>query len=108
MSAPESLVPTLEWQNCQVTDFSDIRTRISKMYDKQESWVHAVKYPPIDAKNSNELWKNFLENTMPDASLVFTMKQFILEFILDFLIENLNEIPDGLGIDSMCGEFSAL
>lgn len=64
-----------------------------------------MKFPPIDTKQTSELWISFLHKHEPDLSLIFTMKQSVLEFLLDFLVENLNNVSKGDGIEQTCGNF---
>ncbi|XP_022130235.2 gem-associated protein 2 isoform X2 [Pieris rapae] len=65
--APERLKPTIEWQNIQVADFSDIRLYISRLLDKRSHWpkIRKLKVNPVD-----EVWTNFFETHEPTLSCI--------------------------------------
>lgn len=48
MEAPPWLGPTLDWQLCQVSDFSNIRLYISQLKDEIQTLKRKWKPPKID------------------------------------------------------------
>ncbi|XP_045527956.1 gem-associated protein 2 [Pieris brassicae] len=100
--APDHLKPTIEWQNIQVADFSDIRLYISRLLDKRSHWpkIRKLKVNPV-----NEVWINFFESHEPTLSCILGINYKILDIGLEFLIESLNAIKPGSTIPYNTGQW---
>ncbi|XP_015189260.1 PREDICTED: gem-associated protein 2 [Polistes dominula] len=97
IEAPSSLIPTIEWQERQVQNFKDLKLYVIQMQDKIKSSKHNRKLqktqlPHID---NQEDWITYcskessddIENHSPTLTTVISMKQPLIEQVLEYLIE---------------------
>ncbi|CAK1540162.1 unnamed protein product [Leptosia nina] len=101
---PDSLKPTIEWQNVQVADFSDNRSYISRLLSKKSQWPKEVMRICLDPSKS-EMWSNFFENHEPTLSCVLGLNYKILDSGLEYLIESLDNIQPGNTIPYRTGQW---
>lgn len=102
VAAPDPLLPTKEWQIIQESDFSKVRCRLACIKNQKDIWKWPKELPK---EFSSSHWTHFLTNHSPLLSIVFSMKQAQLEFAFSVLVEHLEEVTPGNGIDRKCGEF---
>ncbi|XP_072941305.1 gem-associated protein 2 [Epargyreus clarus] len=103
-TAPEFLIPTREWQNIQVADFSDVRMYISRLLAKKKLWPKDFKTINFD-KDNIALWKGFFENNDPTLTCVLGLKQSLLDKGLEYVIETLDDVEPGQTIDYKTGQW---
>ncbi|XP_011567024.3 gem-associated protein 2 [Plutella xylostella] len=101
-SAPDALKPTLEWQNIQVADFSEVRMYISRMRAKKSE--HKIQEIDIE-ENHIVSWKQFFEESSPTLSCVFGLKQAYFDNGLEMLTNSLNSIKPGETITPKTGQW---
>ncbi|XP_029157481.1 gem-associated protein 2 [Nylanderia fulva] len=94
VQAPPSLSPTVEWQQYQVSDFSNIRLYISQL--KDEIQVGKRKWRPPDIhlpniKDDQDTWISFCLNSKekiePTLNTLFCFNQSIIEQVLEYLVQ---------------------
>ncbi|XP_043267350.1 gem-associated protein 2 [Venturia canescens] len=100
IEAPHQLKPTLEWQQCQIADFSDVRLEIaglrSRIHNSNSGWkLPAVTLPEIDDQSG---WIKFCTTLSPmdgnlinppTLSTIFSMSHPMVEQVLEYLVENI-------------------
>ncbi|KAI4491100.1 hypothetical protein M0802_010410 [Mischocyttarus mexicanus] len=97
VEAPSSLIPTIEWQERQVENFKDLKLYVIQMQDKikssERNWKLLEKQlPHVD---NQESWITYCfdktsddkENHSPTLTTVISMKQPLIEQVLEYLIE---------------------
>ncbi|XP_033198362.1 gemin 2 [Bombus vancouverensis nearcticus] len=101
MEAPPWLGPTLDWQLCQVSDFSNIRLYISQLKDEIQTLKRKWKPPKIDMPSidDEEGWIKFCsgndeENIRvpPTLDVIFSLNQPMVEQILEYLVEHMETL----------------
>ncbi|XP_045772737.1 gem-associated protein 2-like [Maniola jurtina] len=102
--APDNLKPTIEWQNIQVADFSDVRMDISRLLNKKSTWPKNMKKINID-NNTVVGWENYFKNNDPTLSYVIGVPQAHLDKGLEILIEMLDKVTPGETIDHIIGQW---
>ncbi|XP_028158764.1 gem-associated protein 2-like [Ostrinia furnacalis] len=102
--APVKLKPTIEWQNIQVADFSDVRMYISRLLAKKSSWPSTLTKAEIETNSINS-WKSLFAETEPTLSCVLGLKQKLLDRGLEMLIQLLDEVKKGDTIDHKTGQW---
>lgn len=88
--------PTLNWQQCQIADFSDVRLYVSRLKSEIRSTKHQrktlnVQLPSTDDEDG---WYDFClgstakgyEARNPTLDIVFSMKQPTIERVLEHLV----------------------
>ncbi|KAL0901358.1 hypothetical protein ABMA27_006637 [Loxostege sticticalis] len=96
--APDKLKPTIEWQNIQVADFSDVRMYISRLLAKKSLWPKNLDTVAIESNNINS-WKSFFAEREPTLRCVLGLNQTLLDRGLEMLTEILNKVEKGETID---------
>ncbi|XP_011495469.1 PREDICTED: gem-associated protein 2 [Ceratosolen solmsi marchali] len=99
--APEYIKPTQEWQKCQIVDFSNTRLYIAQIRDEITNYKRSKitfnnKLPNIKNQSgwinictdSNEDKSLYIE---PTLSVILTMNQSMIEQVLEYLIEFLED-----------------
>ncbi|XP_067217355.1 gem-associated protein 2 isoform X2 [Linepithema humile] len=94
VQAPPSLKPTLEWQQYQVSDFSDVRLYVSQMKDEIQTSKRKWKPPDIDLPELNDknAWINLClgndseEKIKPTLNTSFCFNQSTVEQVLEYLV----------------------
>lgn len=99
--APESLSPSLEWQKCQVDDFSKIRLYVARLRDEIQTCKRKWKPPALKLPNVGEEkeWIKFLsdsndetsETLVPTLDVVLAINQPTIENLLEHLIDSVVE-----------------
>ncbi|XP_043499602.1 gem-associated protein 2 isoform X1 [Polistes fuscatus] len=97
VKAPSSLIPIIKWQERQVENFKDLKLYVIQMQDrikssKREWKPQETQLPDIDDK---EGWINYCsnesrddkENHSPTLTTIISMKQPLIEQVLEYLIE---------------------
>ncbi|CAG9581593.1 unnamed protein product [Danaus chrysippus] len=102
--APESLKPTIEWQNIQVADFSKVRMYISRLISNRSLWPKDVINIEIDPDNI-AAWMNLFENKDPKLSCVLGLHHALLDHGLEILIEMLDKVKPGSTINYKTGQW---
>ncbi|XP_076235790.1 gemin 2 [Calliopsis andreniformis] len=95
MEAPPWLGPTLDWQMCQVSDFSNIRLYISQLKNEIQTAKRKWKPPSINLPQIDDEkgWIKFCsgqeEETKiaPTLNIIFCLNQPLVEQILEYLVE---------------------
>ncbi|XP_041975484.1 gem-associated protein 2-like [Aricia agestis] len=102
--APEVLVPTIEWQNIQVADFSDTRMYISRMLAKKSLWPTKVKKIDINPNNIGA-WKSLFQNEDPSLSSLIGAHSAVIDRGLEILVDVLDHIKPGNTITHRTGQW---
>ncbi|XP_051163433.1 gem-associated protein 2 [Leptopilina boulardi] len=95
--APAFLGPSLEWQKCQVDDFSKIRLYIARIRDEIQTCKRKWKPPAMKLPNVGEEkeWIKFLcdnndegrEILLPTLNVVLAINQPTIENVLEYLVD---------------------
>jgi len=99
VKAPISLSPSLQWQQCQVADFSDIRLRIAGLRSNIQNgkWKNpSMALPDIDDRSS---WLKLCSadvpegcsESLPTLGIIFSMSHPTIEQVLEYLVEIIDE-----------------
>lgn len=105
-TAPDKLKPTIEWQKIQVSDFSEVRSDLTKILvmlmktGKMETKAKAIKI----GDDTLEGWKVFFENNDPTLSCALGLKPDKLVRGLEMLVEILEEVEPGQTVDHKTGK----
>lgn len=102
--APDKLKPTIEWQNIQVADFSDVRMYISRLLSKKSQWPNNVERVNVE-DNSLRGWKCFFSEREPTLTCVLGLQHVLLDRGLEMLTEILGEVKSGNTIDHKTGQW---
>ena len=96
LEAPSWLSPTLDWQQCQVSDFSHVRLYVSQL--KSEILTAKRKWRPsqidLPSMDDEKGWIQFCANRdestkiPPTLNTVFCLSQPMVEQILEYLAEH--------------------
>ncbi|XP_043261039.1 gem-associated protein 2 isoform X2 [Colletes gigas] len=98
VEAPSWLGSTLDWQQCQLSDFSNIRLYIrqlkSEIQTSKRKWrPQQFDLPSIDDQNA---WVKFClgdykekKNIVPTLDIIFCLNQPMVEQILEYLVEHI-------------------
>ncbi|XP_070157674.1 gem-associated protein 2 [Polyergus mexicanus] len=92
VQAPPSLSPTLEWQQYQVSDFSDIRLYVGQLKDEIQVGKRKWRAPDINLPDINDqnTWISFClgskEKIKPTLNTLFCFNQSIVEQVLEYLV----------------------
>ncbi|XP_076683855.1 gemin 2 [Andrena cerasifolii] len=96
VEAPSWLSPTLDWQLCQVSDFSHVRLYISQL--KNEILTAKRKWRPtkidLPSMDDEKGWITFCSNRedrtkiLPTLNTVFCLNQPMVEQVLEYLAEH--------------------
>ncbi|XP_068626611.1 gem-associated protein 2 [Battus philenor] len=100
----DNLKPTIEWQNIQVADFSDIRMYISRLLSKKSQWSGSVKTIQIEQDNLKG-WKRFFEKNEPTLSCVLGLPHTLLDRALEILTDIIGDVQPGNTIDHKTGQW---
>ncbi|XP_057319538.1 gem-associated protein 2 [Microplitis mediator] len=108
VEAPETLCPTLEWQNCQVADFSKLRLNVAGLKIERENCRSKKKSISVlpDADDQTD-WINFCLGSadqdphVPTLDIIFSMNQPLVEQVLEYLVEQV----DTKGLSSELGRW---
>lgn len=109
-TAPDKLKPTIEWQKIQVSDFSEVRSDLTKILvmlmktGKMETKAKAIKI----GDDTLEGWKVFFENNDPTLSCALGLKPDKLVRGLEMLVEILEEVEPGQTVDHKTGKKTCL
>ncbi|XP_076300375.1 gemin 2 isoform X2 [Lasioglossum baleicum] len=98
VEAPSWLGPTLDWQQCQFSDFSNVRLYISQLKNEIQTSKRKWRPPPINLPSIDDEkgWIGFClgnceehEQTDPTLNTMFSLNQPMVEQILEYLVEHL-------------------
>ncbi|KPJ08682.1 Survival of motor neuron protein-interacting protein 1 [Papilio machaon] len=96
--------PTIEWQNIQVADFSDVRMYISRIISKKSQWSNTIR--KIEIEQDNLLgWKRFFKMNEPTLSCVLGLPYTLLDRALEILTDIIDDVPPGKTIDYKTGQW---
>lgn len=101
--APDNLRPTIEWQNIQVADFSEVRMYVSKLLINKSLWPNEVQNIEVDPYNI-PAWKNLFERD-PNLSCVLGLHSAMLDRGLEILTEILGDVKPGNTLDHKTGRW---
>ncbi|KAG6450534.1 gem-associated protein 2-like [Manduca sexta] len=102
--APEQFKPTIEWQNIQVADFSDVRMYISRLLAKKSMWPNKLEKVEI-CENSIVGWKDFFAKKEPTLSCVLGLNHTLLDDGLEALSVIIEKTTPGDTIDHKIGQW---
>ncbi|XP_026758646.1 gem-associated protein 2-like isoform X2 [Galleria mellonella] len=102
--APDKLKPTIEWQNIQVADFSDVRMYLSRIQTKKTLWPSDLKKISVEHDSLNG-WKQFFNTNEPTLTCVLGLKHTLLDRGLEILTEILEEVKPGFTVDYKTGQW---
>ncbi|KAK9305757.1 hypothetical protein QLX08_003489 [Tetragonisca angustula] len=101
MEAPPKLGPTLAWQLCQVSDFSNIRLYISQLKNEIQTLKRKWRPPKIDMPSIDDEkgWIKFCSGNetegarvLPTLDVIFSLNQPMIEQILEYLVEYIERL----------------
>ncbi|CAK1602240.1 unnamed protein product [Parnassius mnemosyne] len=101
---PDNLKPTIEWQNIQVADFSDVRLYISRLLANKSHWPNCIKVVEIDQDNLIG-WRKFFEINEPTLSCVLGLRYTLLDRALEVLTDIIDDVEPGKTIDYKTGQW---
>ncbi|KZC14591.1 PREDICTED: gem-associated protein 2 [Dufourea novaeangliae] len=95
VEAPPCLGPMLDWQQCQVLDFSNIRLHISQMKNEIQTAKRQWKPPQTNLPTieDGKGWIQFCsghnegQKNVPSLNTVLCLNQPMVEQILEYLVE---------------------
>ncbi|XP_075974613.1 gem-associated protein 2-like [Anticarsia gemmatalis] len=101
--APVTLKPTIEWQNIQVADFSNVRMYINKMQarDLLPTAIKDVEKTKFRVKD----WEVLFDNEEPTMTHVVGVSQAIIDDGLVKLTSRMDSVPPGHTIDRRTGQW---
>ncbi|KAK0166833.1 hypothetical protein PV327_004315 [Microctonus hyperodae] len=111
VKAPAELSPTLEWQQCQIADFSDVRLHIERLKierEKSPGWKSTlITLPCIDDQIG---WMDFCFGSKdrevnahpPTLDVILSMNQPLIEQVLEYFVE---EIEKKISVDIKLGQW---
>ncbi|XP_013197178.2 gem-associated protein 2 [Amyelois transitella] len=102
--APERLKPTIEWQNIQVADFSEVRMYVSRIQKKRSVWPNDVKSIVFEHNNPKG-WKNFFDKNEPTLSCVLGLQYTLIDDGLENLIQIIKGTKPGHSIGYKIGQW---
>ncbi|XP_033223432.1 gem-associated protein 2 isoform X2 [Belonocnema kinseyi] len=99
--APASFAPSLEWQECQVADFSKTRLYIARIRDEIQTSKRKWKPPPVDFPNMEDQkgWINLCcgspdteyKALPPTLDVILALNQPTIENVLEYLVNFIEE-----------------
>ncbi|CAD6240433.1 GSCOCG00008785001-RA-CDS [Cotesia congregata] len=107
VEAPATLSPTLEWQNCQVANFSELRLYVAKLEIERKNCRDKNKSEPN--KENQKGWINFCLGSddeqvhFPTLDTIFCIKDHIQ--LVDQLLEYLVEEVESQGLTTQLGRW---
>ncbi|XP_073957422.1 gemin 2 isoform X2 [Choristoneura fumiferana] len=106
-TAPDKLKPTIEWQKIQVSDFSEVRSDLTKILVMlMKTGKMEAKAKPIKIGDDTlEGWKLFFESNDPTLSCALGLKPDKLVRGLEMLVEILEEVEPGQTVDHKTGQW---
>ncbi|KAH0550852.1 gem-associated protein 2 [Cotesia glomerata] len=109
VEAPATLCPTLEWQNCQVANFSELRLHVAKLEIERKNFRDKNKSEVLPNKENQKGWINFClgsddqEVHFPTLDTIFCIKDHIQ--LVDQLLEYLVEEVESQGLTTQLGRW---
>ncbi|KAJ2948144.1 hypothetical protein O0L34_g9945 [Tuta absoluta] len=98
----EKLKPTIEWQNMQIADFSEMRMRMSRMKQKNLKKNQNIKSIPHCLRE----WKLFFNGVEPTLTTVLGIQSASVDEGLEMVTEILKTVPPGESIDHRIGQWT--
>ncbi|KAI5644924.1 survival motor neuron (SMN) interacting protein 1 (SIP1) domain-containing protein [Phthorimaea operculella] len=98
----EKLKPTIEWQNMQIADFSEMRMRISCIKQKKLKKIKNIKNVPTCARE----WKLFFKGVEPTLTTVLGLQSASVDEGLETVTDILKKVPPGESIDHRTGQWT--
>ncbi|XP_054006948.1 gem-associated protein 2 [Hylaeus anthracinus] len=98
MEAPSWLGCTLDWQHCQMSDFSNVRLYISQLKNEIQMSKREWRPPQLDLPSIDEQkdWIKFClghfegkTRIVPTLNVIFCLNQPMVEQILEYLVEHI-------------------
>ncbi|KAK0080728.1 hypothetical protein PV325_013455 [Microctonus aethiopoides] len=111
VKAPAELSPTLEWQQCQIADFSDVRLHIERLKIERKKcpgWKStSTILPCIDDQIG---WMDFcfgskdreVKAHLPTLDIILSMKPPLIEQVLEYFVE---EVEKKMSVDIELGQW---
>ncbi|KAG8039634.1 hypothetical protein G9C98_000363 [Cotesia typhae] len=109
VEAPATLCPTLEWQNCQVANFSELRLHVAKLEIEKKNSRDKNKSEVLPNKENQKGWIDFFlgsndqEVHFPTLDTIFCIKDHIQ--LVDQLLEYLVEEVESQGLTTQLGRW---
>ncbi|XP_047026200.1 gem-associated protein 2-like isoform X2 [Helicoverpa zea] len=102
---PEKLKPTIEWQNIQIADFSDLHMYVVRMAARKKAELPTIFQDTYrDFMQDGEIqWMQVFESTEPTLSHVVGLSHGVVETGLDTILSILQRIKPGESIDRRTG-----
>ncbi|XP_046744129.1 gem-associated protein 2 [Diprion similis] len=93
VEAPASMVPTLDWQQCQLADFSSVRLEIDRIkHDLQNAeGRRRLRQTVLPDADDQVAWLEYICSMRPLLGLVLNMNQPLIEQVLEHLVEAVEE-----------------
>ncbi|XP_063395365.1 gem-associated protein 2-like [Cydia fagiglandana] len=105
--APDKLKPTIEWQNIQIKNFTDVRRNMSNIIanlTKRNLWSAKVKKIVIPDQ-SLVGWKVFFKDHDSTVTNILGFSPELLDIGLEMLTDIIKEVPPGHTIEHETGRW---
>lgn len=102
---PELLKPTIEWQNIQIADFSDLHMYVIRMAARKKNLLPSIfeeTYKDF-LKDGEIQWEKVFESTEPTLSHVVGLTHNAIETGLETILSILQQVQPGQSIDRRTG-----
>ncbi|XP_012252112.1 gem-associated protein 2-like isoform X2 [Athalia rosae] len=94
VEAPSTVTPSLDWQQCQLADFSSLRLDIAQIKNEilNSKQLRQSLNAHLPGTEDQEGWLHYcLNNQRPLLSLILSMNQPLVEQGIELLIETIEE-----------------
>lgn len=102
---PELLKPTIEWQNIQIADFSDLHMYVIRMAARKKKLLPSMfeeTYKDF-LKDGEIQWEKVFESMEPTLSHVVGLTHNAIETGLETILSTLQQVQPGQSIDRRTG-----
>ncbi|XP_039760032.1 gem-associated protein 2-like isoform X2 [Pararge aegeria] len=108
--APDNLKPTIEWQNIQVADFSEVRMYISRLLNKRSAWppnTRRLDSSLCDQNGKNAaIWLKMFRTEESSLSCVIGIHQAFIDIALQVMTDIiLDDVKPGGTITHKTGQW---
>ncbi|KAJ0182405.1 hypothetical protein K1T71_001774 [Dendrolimus kikuchii] len=103
-TVPDELKPTLEWQNIQVADFSEVRMYLNRLQANKCLWHENLKKIRLDYTEDDE-WRDFFANYESTVSCVLGLRHVAIDYGIEYLNLVIEATEPGKTIDHKTGQW---
>lgn len=102
---PDKLKPTIEWQNIQIADFSDLHLYVIRMAARKKELLPSIfqeTYKDFIVDDAIQ-WRQVFETTEPTLSHVVGLTHSVVEMGLETILSIMHRVKPGQSIDRRTG-----